>query len=478
MAKRKEKRKEPTRKEVVRSRRVRAQQRRLYIGLLAVSLALVIVLGAGIIDTALIQPNSPVAVVEGTTISTKQFQRRFRYEQVQLQNQLVQLQQFEAQLNPDGQGTSLFGSQIAQIQSLLSDSQALGFQVLEDMIDEVLVRQRAASEGLQASQQEVDERLQDIIANRLGFVSAPAATREATAVAAATATAALWTPMPTETPSPTPSISPSPTPTATASPVITETTPTAVPPTPGPTPTLHIMTGDEYQQELPRFATDLRQATGFTLEEFKDLLITDILREKIRQEVKAAVPTTEEQVHARHILIAIREPTPTPTSSPTLEAGVTPEAGITPTATPTPGGPTPTPTPGPRTEEEALARANEVLARLKAGGDFAKLAAEYSDDPGSKDEGGDLGWFGRGQMVQEFEDAAFSLAANEYSEPIKTIFGYHIIQVLEKDPNHPLDEATLSSRRSQAFDNWLNQRKSEAKIERRLTPAKIPTLVT
>jgi parvulin-like peptidyl-prolyl isomerase len=238
------------------------------------------------------------------------------------------------------------------------------------------------------------------------------------------------------------------------------------------------MTVDEYQQELPRFAADLRQATGLTLEEFEDLLITDILREKIRQEVEAAVPTTEEQVHARHILIAIREPTPTPASSPTPAVNVTPEADTPPTATPTPGGPTPTPTPGPRTEEEALARANEVLARLKAGEDFAKLAAEYSDDPGSKDEGGDLGWFGRGWMVQEFEDAAFSLAINDYSEPIKTIFGYHIIQVLEKDPNHPLDEATLSSRRSQAFDDWLSRRKSEAKIERRLTPAKIPTLTT
>ncbi|MCC7355524.1 MAG: peptidyl-prolyl cis-trans isomerase, partial [Anaerolineae bacterium] len=115
-------------------------------------------------------------------------------------------------------------------------------------------------------------------------------------------------------------------------------------------------------------------------------------------------------------------------------------------------------------------------ARLKAGEDFTKLAAEYSDDPSNKDEGGDLGWFGRGQMVTEFETAAFSLAVNQYSEPVKTDFGYHIIQVLEKDANHPLDESTLSSRRSQAFDDWLNQRKSEARIERRLTPAKIPTL--
>ena len=234
------------------------------------------------------------------------------------------------------------------------------------------------------------------------------------------------------------------------------------------------MTDEEYRQELPRLADDLRQATGLSLEEFKELIITDILRQKVRAALEAQVPTTEEQVHVRHILIAIRTPTPTPESTPTPEASVTPAVAESPTPTPTPGGPTPTPTPAPRTEEEALARAYEVLNRLKAGEDFARLAAEYSDDPGSKDEGGDLGWFGRGRMVQEFEDAAFSLPVHQFSEPVKTFFGYHIIQVLEKDPNHPLDEATLAARKSQAFDDWLNRRKSEARIERRLTAAKIP----
>jgi peptidyl-prolyl cis-trans isomerase D len=470
MARRKEKRTEPTRKEVVRSRRVREQQRRLYIGLAAVAAALVLVLGFGMIDTTVFQPRSPVAVVEGTSITTQQFQRRFRYERVQLQNQLAQLRQLEAELNPSGQGASLFGNQIAQLEALLKSPQALGDQVLEEMINEVLIRQRAAADGLQADPQEVEERLQEIVASRLGFISAPAATKEAVAIVAATATAALWTPTPTATPSPTPSASPSPSPTTTSSPAVSEATPTPVPPTPTP----YIMTDEEYQQELPRLADDLRQATGLSLEEFKELIITDILRQKVRAALEAQVPTTEEQVHVRHILIAIRTPTPTPESTPTPEASVTPAVAESPTPTPTPGGPTPTPTPAPRTEEEALARAYEVLNRLKAGEDFARLAAEYSDDPGSRDEGGDLGWFGRGRMVQEFEDAAFSLPVNQFSEPVKTFFGYHIIQVLARDPNHPLDEATLAARKSQAFDDWLNRRKSEARIERRLTAAKIP----
>jgi foldase protein PrsA len=75
--------------------------------------------------------------------------------------------------------------------------------------------------------------------------------------------------------------------------------------------------------------------------------------------------------------------------------------------------------------------ANEVIAKLKDGGDFAELAKEYSTEPVAKETGGDLGWFGPGKMVQEFEDAAFALPEKELSEPVKTSFGYHVIEVTE-----------------------------------------------
>ena len=75
--------------------------------------------------------------------------------------------------------------------------------------------------------------------------------------------------------------------------------------------------------------------------------------------------------------------------------------------------------------------ADEVLAKLKDGGDFSELAIEYSTEPAAKETGGDLGWFGPGKMVQEFEVAAFSLPENELSEPVKTSFGYHVIEVTE-----------------------------------------------
>ncbi|WP_349409587.1 peptidylprolyl isomerase [Pseudalkalibacillus sp. SCS-8] len=76
--------------------------------------------------------------------------------------------------------------------------------------------------------------------------------------------------------------------------------------------------------------------------------------------------------------------------------------------------------------------AKEVKQKLEDGGDFAKLAKEYSQDPGSKDSGGDLGTFKRGQMVPEFEDAAFTLEPGKISEPVKSQHGYHIIEVLNQ----------------------------------------------
>jgi len=84
-----------------------------------------------------------------------------------------------------------------------------------------------------------------------------------------------------------------------------------------------------------------------------------------------------------------------------------------------------------RSAEAAEAELERVKARVQAGEDFAKLAGELSEDPGSKSRGGDLGYFGKGRMIAEFEQAAFAAAPNEVVGPVKTAFGYHLIQVLD-----------------------------------------------
>ena len=83
-------------------------------------------------------------------------------------------------------------------------------------------------------------------------------------------------------------------------------------------------------------------------------------------------------------------------------------------------------------DEKSLEEANKIYYELKAGGDFAEIAREVSQDPGSAQRGGDLGWFGKGTMIKEFENAAFNGKINEIQKPLKTNFGYHIIKVTGK----------------------------------------------
>ena len=128
--------------------------------------------------------------------------------------------------------------------------------------------------------------------------------------------------------------------------------------------------------------------------------------------------------------------------------------------------PTPEAAKGPRTREQALQLAEELRTRIENGEDFAKVAAIYSDDTGSATSGGDLGWFGKGRMVAPFEQAAFSLTVNAISEPISTTFGYHLIQVTEKDSNRAKEPQALQQERTQAYRDWLAEQKTAANIQR------------
>jgi peptidyl-prolyl cis-trans isomerase C len=121
-------------------------------------------------------------------------------------------------------------------------------------------------------------------------------------------------------------------------------------------------------------------------------------------------------------------------------------------------------------------KADELLKRARAGEDFAKLAKENSDDPGSRDKGGEY-QFARGQMVPEFEAAAFSLKTNEISNIVTTQYGYHIIKLSEKIPAKKIELAKVSSevrdylkqqqmqKRQQDLQDYLDKLKKDSGVE-------------
>jgi parvulin-like peptidyl-prolyl isomerase len=267
---------------------------------------------------------------------------------------------------------------------------------------------------------------------------------------------------PTPFPSPTPDLTASPTPSPTGT----------IAPTSTPAPTATPVTEQAYRDELKRYIDSLASTTQLTEADWRKLVEADLLQGKLYDDVTKDVPTTGEQVKIQHILIEVRTPEPTPQPTATPGADATPSPTVAPGSTATP---TPEPTLAPRTEEEALALATEIKQQLDAGGDFKALAIQYSDDAGSKAAGGELGWYGRGEgLVQEFEDAAFALEVGKVSDPVKTQFGYHIIQVTEKDPNRELNAYTVSQKKYEAYQQWLDGVRTAAAIERNWTADKVP----
>lgn len=117
-------------------------------------------------------------------------------------------------------------------------------------------------------------------------------------------------------------------------------------------------------------------------------------------------------------------------------------------------------------------KAKDIIAKLKAGGDFTKLAAENSSDPGNKDKGGELGWFAKGDMVPEFSDAAFKIAKGQVSDaPVKTQFGWHVIKVEDKrtKPKPTFEEtktALQNEVRREKLEGMLDGWRKTASIEK------------
>jgi peptidyl-prolyl cis-trans isomerase D len=137
---------------------------------------------------------------------------------------------------------------------------------------------------------------------------------------------------------------------------------------------------------------------------------------------------------------------------------------------------TPLPEPGrqedPKALADARAKAEDVLKQVKAGGDFAKLAEKYSDDPGSAKQGGELGWIGRGRTVPEFEKVAFALPKGQTSDLVKSSYGFHIIQVEDKQEAHLKSLAEVKNEITEKVKQQKTERATEAAANALLSAAR------
>jgi len=119
-------------------------------------------------------------------------------------------------------------------------------------------------------------------------------------------------------------------------------------------------------------------------------------------------------------------------------------------------------------------KAEEVKTQLQEGGDFAALATENSQDPGSAEKGGDLGCLGKGETVPPFEEAAFAAEQGEVVGPVETEFGYHVIEVTEirEEQTQPLDEVETqitdqiaATQQEEEFTAWIEDQKKERNVK-------------
>lgn len=262
-----------------------------------------------------------------------------------------------------------------------------------------------------------------------------------------------------------------------------------------------------YQGDQEAFNTDLAN-NNLTLEQLKMNYKESMLMQKVYEKATEGVTTVpddkiaayyeqnkdkyyqEETRATRHILIRPG----TPVTNPPTTTTTVPWGSSTTTSEVTTTTSSSTTTTSELTDADwnaALATANEVRAKLEAGGDWTELAAEYSDDPSTAVKGGELGNVSKNQMVPEFEESVFSLKVDEISQPVKSSYGYHIIEVtaINEAKQFTLDDSTvkdditntlLKELKSEAWQKWLTEAKAEIGVvyQKGLEPTTTSTAAT
>ena len=410
MATQKEKRKLNPRHLAVKEQK---RMKTLMIGFIITSVIIVGLIAFAVIYSVFLKDNIAVATVNGEKIDNEYFKARVRLERNGYIQQFMLLNTQAQIFADDPTQTQYYQNQMMQISSALDNVAIFGELVLESVIEDEIIAIKGREMGLDVTEAEIDALFGRV------FNYFPNGTP---------------TPAPTRAPFTEPTLSPTqdailqlePTtvvdaleinPEGGVDAIITpegentEAQPTATQQAAEPTPsaTATPYTEEMFQAEYDKYIADLNEI-NVGEKYIRMYLYHYLIKQKVQEAIFAQVPAEQEQVWARHILVP--------------------------------------------TESEAL----DVLKRLENGEKWADVAAEVSLDTSNKDKGGDLGWFSPGQMVTEFNDAAFRLEVGEVSAPVKTQFGWHLIQLVNRAVL-PLTPTDLQNKQGQAYQTWLAEAK-------------------
>lgn len=426
------------RRSLSKKQREQQRQRRVIISVgVAIGLALLIVLG-GIFYDQVWYPSQAVARVNDTTLSRRGYweQERISLARRIIQNfELLELfrdnEQIRNQLAGQTPGLNL------QVEAIPAGP--VNQATIDEWQDYQLMQQEAEGLGVQVSDADVNQALVSTLGNT--FLPAPVitptdtltGTDDLTATDSLTATAEESLFPPTATPRATP-----------VPEVAAEQRPEII------------------DRVYERYTDDLELSglePALSQADFQQALEQQYRRQVYERKIKEALvpedsftPSDEPQtVTARHILLGVE--TPEDASEEERDEAY----------------------------EQQLDEAEELVEELRDGADFAELAAEYSDDPGSREQGGDVGSFDRegmtasgSQFVPEFVEAAFALEEGEISDPVRTQFGWHIIETTSRDI--PDAETQLQNARDEAFAEWLETQREENTLQRFPEPTATPTV--
>lgn len=390
---------------LTRAEKDRIRARVAMLGLSAVVALAVLLVGSALFWDKVYQAQRPIVRVDGRATTLQAFANLLSYEQNRLEAAFLEASQLAGQ--PPAAGADPSANSLAQFaqQRMQQIQQRIG-TLTTALPEEIIDEQIIRAEAAKRDIVATPEEVEEELKRVIGYVD-PNATPVPTPAT---------TPAPGATAAPAGSDGAAPGAVAGADPAV----PTAAPTAAATSTAAPVRTPRRAESFEARYR-DFLKLYGGTDAVVRGQVEYDVIRRKLFEEIGKTAPKSAEQVSARHILVS---------------------------------------------DEEVAKR---TVERLREGESFEALAAELSNDTSNNTTGGDLGWFGRGAMVKEFEDAAFALQPGQISEPVKTSFGWHIIRVDQRDANRALEGNALENARTRTLQTWLDEQKKNYRIERLIT---------